>query len=99
MNSEQFLQMLEQEGFPEPVEVHQPANSHLDEHRHPFEVKALVMSGQIELLVDGQKRHFQVGEVFHLEHDKPYCETYGPQGVCYLASRKYSSEVSYINIQ
>jgi hypothetical protein len=88
MNSEQFLQMLEQEGFPKPVEVHQPANGHLDEHRHPFEVKALVMSGQIELLVEGQKQQFYAGDVFHLEYEKPHCETYGPQGVSYLASRK-----------
>ncbi len=83
--------MLEQEGFPKPVEVHQPANSHLDEHRHPFEVKALVTSGHIELLVDGQKQQFDAGDVFHLGYEQAHCETYGPQGVSYLASRKQSS--------
>jgi hypothetical protein len=91
MNSEQFLQMLEQEGFPKPVEVHQPANGHLDEHRHPFEVKAFVTSGRIELLVDGQKQQFDTGDVFHLGYEQAHCETYGPQGVSYLASRKQSS--------
>ena len=83
--------MLEQEGFPKPVEVHRRANGHLDEHRHPFEVKALVTSGQIELLVDGQNQQFYPGDVFHLDYEKPHCEPYGPQGVCYLASRKQLS--------
>jgi hypothetical protein len=91
MNSEQFLRMLERECFPKPVEVHQPANGHLDEHRHPFEVKAFVTSGRIELLVDGQKQQFDTGDVFHLGYEQAHCETYGPQGVSYLASRKQSS--------
>jgi len=88
MNPEQFLRMLEQEGFPKPVEVEQPAHGHLDEHKHPFEVKALVTSGRIELLIDDQRRQFYAGDVFHLEYEKPHGETYGPQGVSYLASRK-----------
>jgi len=43
MNTTQFIEMLQQEGFPDPVEVKQVPNGSLGEHTHPFAVKALVI--------------------------------------------------------
>jgi hypothetical protein len=88
MNPEQFIFMLHQEGYPEPVEVRREPLGSLDEHTHPFEVKALVTEGSINLLVNGVQRQYFPGDIFHLGLKESHAESYGPQGVCYLASRK-----------
>ncbi len=88
MNSEQFLQLLRRDGFPEPVEVQQVPNGQIGVHEHPFEVKALVVEGDITIVIDGLSKLYKSGEIFHLEFKQPHAESYGPEGVKYLASRK-----------
>ena len=88
MNSEQFLQLLLREGFPEPVEVQQIPNGQLGIHEHPFEVKALVVEGDITIVIDGLSKIYKAGEIFQLELKQPHAESYGSEGVKYLASRK-----------
>ena len=88
MNSEQFLQSLRQDGFLDPVEVQQVPNGQLGMHEHPFEVKALVIEGDITIDIDGVSKIYKAGDIFQLEFKQPHAESYGPQGVKYLASRK-----------
>jgi len=88
MNTEQFQRLLEQEGFPEPVEVQQVPNGELGNHEHPFEVKALVIAGSIVIAIDGEIRTYKAGDVFELGFKEVHSESYGPEGVKYLASRK-----------
>ena len=88
MNSEQFLQLLCRDGFPEPVEVQQVPNGRLGIHEHPFEVKALVLEGDITIEVDGLSTIYKAGDIFCLALKQPHAESYGPDGVKYLASRK-----------
>lgn len=91
MTKEQFLSMLVLEGFPEPTLVEREVDGFLDDHTHPFEVKALVVSGQIDLVVDGVMTSYISGELFHLLENQVHTERYGNNGVQYLASRKNSS--------
>ena len=88
MNSEQFLQLLRRNGFPEPVEVQQAPNGQLGIHEHPFEVRALVVEGDITIVIDGLSKIYKAGDVFHLELKRLHGESYGSEGVKYLASRK-----------
>lgn len=88
MNQQQFLELLANEGYPEPLEVTQPANGSLSEHTHPFSVKALVIDGVIEITVSGGLRRYEVGDIFDLAYEERHSESYGPRGVRYLASRK-----------
>lgn len=88
MNREQFFQKLEQDGYPQPVEVVREPNGSLGDHTHPFEVVALVLSGNIELKVEGITSNYQAGDVFHLKHEQLHSEIYGSNGVHYLAARK-----------
>lgn len=88
MNKEQFLQLLSRDGFPEPIAVAQIPNGRLDIHEHPFEVRALVTEGSIDIVIDGISRTYHCGDVFQLGYQQPHAESYGPQGVKYLASRK-----------
>lgn len=88
MNKEQFLKLLERDDFPEPVEVHQIPNGHLDEHEHPFEVRALIIGGTMEIVINGISKTYNIGDVFQLGFEQSHTESYGPEGVKYLASRK-----------
>jgi hypothetical protein len=88
MNKEQFVQLLSQSGYPEPIEVQQPANGHLDTHTHPFAVRALVVEGYIEIKSESGLRRYSEGDVFELAFEQAHSETYGPAGVKYWASRK-----------
>jgi hypothetical protein len=88
MNTVQFLKMLSQEGYPDPVEVHQPPNGSLSEHSHPLAVKALVIEGSIEISIAGHTQSYEVGDIFELADQELHSESYGPYGVRYLASRK-----------
>ncbi len=88
MNREQFIELLRQEGFPDPVEVQQIPNGHLDNHEHPFEVIALVIEGRIDITMNGLNKTYGVGDIFQLSFKQTHSESYGPEGVQYLASRK-----------
>jgi len=88
MTKAEFLSMLAQEDFPAPVLVTREANGFLDTHSHPFEVKALVIQGQINITINDIKHCHVTGYLFHLLNNQVHTESYGIQGVEYLASRK-----------
>lgn len=88
MNQAEFLKQLALEGFPEPTLVAREPKGFLDNHAHPFEVKALVIDGQINLAIDGVRTAYIAGDVFHLQYEQTHAESYGSNGVQYLASRK-----------
>jgi quercetin dioxygenase-like cupin family protein len=88
MNQTEFLKQLASEGFPESVLVTREANGYLENHTHSFEVKALVLDGQIDLVMNGVRSVYIAGDVFHLPYEQVHAEYYGDKGVQYLASRK-----------
>ena len=88
MSSEQFLQSLRQDGFPDPIEVQQVPNGQLGMHEHSFEVRALVVEGAITIVIDGLSKIYHPGDIFQIKLMQPHTESYGPVGVRYLASRK-----------
>ena len=80
--------MLNQDDFPEPILVVQEQGGFLENHAHPFEVKALVLEGSIDIMVDGFSTRYKTGDIFQLQYKQPHSESYGPSGVKYLASRR-----------
>jgi quercetin dioxygenase-like cupin family protein len=61
---------------------------HNDEHDHPFEVRALVLDGEIALTVGGVKRSYGAGEVFAMAAGCRHAEDVGARGVRYLVGRR-----------
>ncbi|WP_422845208.1 cupin [Acidovorax sp. M2(2025)] len=89
MTPEQFTLTLAQEGFAAPVRVAREAHGAWELHTHPFEARALVLHGAIRIRTDsGGERTYTAGEVFHLAHEEPHAEWYGPEGVVYLVGRR-----------
>lgn len=90
MDPQAFTQKLKDEGF-EVVTVDRPANKSMDLHSHPFEAKAMIIEGEIRVVVDGRETHCKAGDTFHLDAHVVHTETYGPNGVKYIAGRKNPS--------
>ena len=88
MDKAQFIQILQQEGFPGPVEVRQAPNGSLGEHTHPFAVKALVIDGSIDIVIQGNRNTYSAGDGFELGFEELHSESYSSTGVLYLASRR-----------
>ncbi len=88
MTREEFERMLNAEGIDTIVEVTREPNGSLDTHTHPFEARALILEGEITVVAEGRTIHCKAGDTFHLAPDVPHTESYGPQGVRYLAGRK-----------
>jgi quercetin dioxygenase-like cupin family protein len=88
MTPEEFKFELGEAGFTEFVLVEWPANGMAPEHSHPFEARALILSGEITLKVDDGEHCFRPGEVFHLARGERHEERYGPSGVRYLVGRR-----------
>ncbi len=88
MTEQEFRDLLANEGFSTVVAVEREANGSLDTHSHPFEARALVTDGEITIVWAGGTQHCRAGDIFQLAANVPHTETYGPQGVKYLAGRK-----------
>lgn len=87
MDTQTFIQTLAQDGFEPAVTVTREPGQ-MDDHTHPFEAKALVVSGEIRIVAGGTERRYGPGEIFHLQAHEPHSESYGPEGVQYLVGRK-----------
>ena len=58
------------------------------EHSHPFDVRALVLAGEITLTWNGAARSFAAGDVFTMDAGCVHAEAAGPDGVRYLVGRR-----------
>jgi len=83
-----FMEVLAQEGFKEVVTVTREPGGFLATHTHPFEAKALILSGDLHLKAMDEDQSYGVGQVFHLPAGKPHSEQYGSEGVTYLVGRR-----------
>lgn len=54
------------------------------EHTHPFEVRGLVLSGQMTISGDGEVQRCCPGDIFVMRLGSRHREDVGPDGVRYL---------------
>ncbi|MDB5884976.1 MAG: hypothetical protein JWR74_1147 [Polaromonas sp.] len=94
MQRDDFTETLLREDFEEAVTVTREAHGFLDTHVHPFEAKALILSGELHLRIGGVEQAYRPGQVFHLMAGEAHCERYGSEGVHYLVGRKWKKEGS-----
>lgn len=88
MDPHLFRQQLQDAGFQQITTVTREPHGFLDTHTHPFEARALILSGEITLVCQGRELLYRPGEIFHLARAEPHTERYGAQGVSYLVGRK-----------
>lgn len=89
MTEHEFRKLLAEQGFDEPLLIERAASAQLDNHVHPFEALALILTGNITISTEQGDTTYHPGETFHLQPNELHREAFGPQGVSYLAGRKY----------
>jgi quercetin dioxygenase-like cupin family protein len=85
--AEAFRQQLVNDGF-EVVTREWEANTHNASHSHPFEVRALVLKGELRLAWAGHDQKFGPGQVFTMAPGCAHEEWYGAEGATFLSGRK-----------
>lgn len=87
MDTQSFEAELKNEGY-ETATNSNPANKINPEHTHPYDVKALVLKGEITLNCDGTATTYKEGQIFAMARDTPHFEAYGPEGTTILFGRR-----------
>ena len=88
MNQEAYLKLLTEKEFPSPIFVVRNQGGFIDTQSFPFEVLALVLEGQIDIVVTGIKGTYLPGDTFYLAPNQSHAQNIGSKGVKYLASCK-----------
>ena len=57
-------------------------------HSHPFDVRALVVRGELVLTCNGQEKTVSAGQPFELARGTPHSEHYGPEGATFWVARR-----------
>ena len=87
MNIDQFTQELTRDGFEVATRSMEP-NLVNSTHAHPFEVRALMLSGELTLRSEGKTQVCRTGDVFTMQAGCAHDEHFGPEGATYLAGRR-----------
>src|SRR5689334_23763739 len=93
MKDEQFESTLRRDGFA--VERRSmPPLTVVAEHAHAFDVRALVLNGEITLTVEGIDYAYREGDIFVMPAGHVHAEAIGPDGVDYLVGRRTADATS-----
>jgi quercetin dioxygenase-like cupin family protein len=89
MDQTAFRAELERGGFNE-IETRSIApNVYNPPHSHAFEVRALMLTGELTLAWEDQQHTFVPGEIFVMAAGCEHTEWFGPEGASYLVGRKH----------
>ena len=78
------------QGFDEVLVREWAPGQELATHTHPFEVKALVVRGELALTCGGHTRRLVAGGSFELAREAPHAEHYGPAGATFWVARRHA---------
>jgi quercetin dioxygenase-like cupin family protein len=87
MDDATFKQDLDREGFKQTEVCWEPGRT-TPEHAHPFDVRGLVLDGEITLKTAGQSTPYRAGQEFVMPAGCPHAEFIGPDGVRILVGRR-----------
>lgn len=91
MDTKAFEAELQRDGYGEvSTRVIEPG-VHNDSHSHPFDVRALMLSGELTLTWEGQTRTYRAGDVFTMAAGCAHVEQFGPEGASYVVGRRQAS--------
>lgn len=90
MSTASFEADLAAEGFGSPEVREIAAGTCNPPHSHPFEVKALMLAGELELTCEGHTATYRAGDVFTMAAGREHAERFGAETTRYLVGRKAS---------
>jgi quercetin dioxygenase-like cupin family protein len=84
-----FESELREQGYGEVVDRRMEANAVNPDHAHEFDARLLVLEGAMTITAEGDKRTYRAGDTFSMSAGCRHAEQCGPEGVRYLAGRRY----------
>lgn len=89
MNASEFERQMSEDGFSKPIPGQYEPHRFNDSHTHPFEVRGLIVSGEMAITpVGGTGKHYRVGEIFVMPLAAQHQEQVGPEGCAYLWGKR-----------
>jgi len=89
MNRADFETELRAQGYQEIVDRRMDAKATNPEHSHEFDARLLILEGEMTVVCDGEERAYRAGDTFAMTAGRRHTERCGPDGVRYLAGRRY----------
>ena len=89
MNRTNFESELSEQGYREVVDRRMEAGTTNPEHAHEFDARLLILEGEMTIVCDGEEHTYRSGDTFAMTAGRRHTERSGPQGVRYLAGRRY----------
>lgn len=89
MNRAVFEAELRDQGYLEVADRNMAADHINPEHAHEFDARLLVLEGEMTIACDGAERTYRAGDAFAMTAGRRHAERCGPDGVRYLAGRRY----------
>jgi quercetin dioxygenase-like cupin family protein len=88
MDQTAFEAELRRDGYQEIFTRQFPGDHNLAEHDHPFDARALVLTGEFTIGIDGQSSLYRPGDVFAVPAGCRHTERAGADGVSFLVGRR-----------
>jgi uncharacterized cupin superfamily protein len=88
MDNAAFTAALMKDGYHDVSTKSQPASMENGVHSHPFDVRALMLEGELTLHFNGKTEIYRAGDVFAMQAGCEHTEKFGPQGATYLVGRR-----------
>ena len=89
MDRAAFERELQAEGYSDVVDRRMEPNQANPEHSHEFDARVMVLEGSITIGRDGGEHTFRAGDSCAISAGTLHTEQCGPEGVRYLAGRRY----------
>ena len=89
MDRTEFENGLRRDGYDAALDRHMDANATNPEHSHEFDARLLIIEGEITIGQGGVDRTYRTGDSCAFPAGTKHTEHAGPQGVRYLAGRRF----------
>lgn len=89
MDTTQFETDLKRDGFTEREMREMKANFVARPHTHEFDVRAVMLAGELKLTWNGASQVYRAGDVFTMAAGIEHMEEWGPEGARYFVGRRH----------
>ncbi len=87
---EAFEASAREQGFDEVIVREWAPGQVVETHRHPFDVDAWVVRGELTLTEGESTRVLHAGDSFQLVRGAPHSERYGSEGATFWVARRHA---------
>jgi len=94
MNKTEFETALREQGYQEVADRRMEPNKTNPEHSHEFDARLLILEGELRITFEGAERTYRAGDTFAMSAGCLHTEHCGPEGVRYLAGRRYQQKAA-----